>query len=92
MGNKADDDHHRKSNINTRDHPVGQLTDGSVVDVLNLRENLDLDDLLLLIAVLGQADRRLASRVQPRCSGHTRAGKKGVMYCLGACHIYNLDI
>ena len=66
--------------------------DGSVVDVLNLRENLDLDDLLLLIAVLGQADRRLASRVQPRCSGHTRAGKKGVMHCLGACHIYNLDI
>ena len=92
MGNKADDDHHRKSNINTRDHPVGQLTDGSVVDVLNLRENLDLDDLLLLVTVLGQADRRLASRVQPRCSGHTRAGKKGVMHCLGACHIYNLDI
>ena len=92
MGNETDDDHHRKSNINTTDHPGGQLTDGSVVDVLNLRENLDLDDLLLLIAVLGQADRRLASRVQPRCSGHTRAGKKGVMHCLGACHIYNLDI
>ena len=63
---------------------------GSVVDVLNLRENLDLDDLLLLIAVLGQADRRLASRVQPRGSGHTRAGEKGVMHCLGACHNLNI--
>ena len=90
MGNETDDDHHRNPNINTRDHPVGQLTDGSVVDVLNLRENLDLDDLLLLIAVLGQADRRLASRVQPRGSGHTRAGEKGVMHCLGACHNLNI--
>ena len=54
MGNETDDDHHRKSNINTTDHPGGQLTDGSVVDVLNLRENLDLDDLLLFIAVFGK--------------------------------------
>ena len=46
-----------------------------------LWENLDLNHLLLLITVLRKTHSCLASRVQSRCSGHTRTGSKDSCIC-----------